>query len=476
MTASSFLPPRTPPISSISARSVVPIGRSMQRGRSTRSAAAVELGAGALRIRGELLEPRRAVRDDARHARERLDVVDGGGPAPQARGRGIRAAWRAGPRRLALERVEERGFFAADVAAAAPVDVDVERVARVRDCSRPAGSPRRASSIACSSWSRLPEVLAADEDESVGHPHRVAGDGHALDQDVRVALDQHPILEGAGLHLVGVAHQVLGPAVALLAGRHERPLEPRGESRAAAPAQAGILDDPDQIRGLHVLERAPEAAIAAGRLGTRRGRPAAPLRPLALSRTSVILDPLDQGLDLLALDAAGAVDGLAGEQARRPLAVAEADDRQQAVSSPSAVTSPGSTPSTAAELLDQPPRRRAARTRCCRTRRFACAPRARAAAGCRTSRPRRPRAGVRSHSRRGEPASPRRRSSRVLLLKRPQHVDDLLALERLGVGTQDLELGRAGSGRLDAAPAAAVPALDSVTCRCLRARSRCRRS
>ena len=59
----------------------------------------------------------------------------------------------------------------------------------------------------------------------------------ALDQLVRVALQQQAVLERARLHLVGVDDQVLR-ARRVLAHRHEAPLLARREARAAA-ARAG---------------------------------------------------------------------------------------------------------------------------------------------------------------------------------------------------------------------------------------------
>src|SRR5439155_15187925 len=96
------------------------------------AAPAVELGAGALGVGGETFEPRRPVLDDPRHAGQGLDVVHRGRPAPQP-ARGGERRLGAGRGALALERVQECGLLATDVAPAALVDVDVERVAAARD-------------------------------------------------------------------------------------------------------------------------------------------------------------------------------------------------------------------------------------------------------------------------------------------------------------------------------------------------------
>jgi hypothetical protein len=88
-----------------------------------------------------------------------------------------------------------------------------------------------------------------------------AGDDHALDERVRVALHERAVLERARLALVGVAHDVDGLAGAL---RDERPLEPGGEPGAAAAAQPSVLDDLDDVTRRH-RERAAQACIAAVR-------------------------------------------------------------------------------------------------------------------------------------------------------------------------------------------------------------------
>src|SRR5262249_44395398 len=64
-------------------------------------------------------------------------------------------------------------------------------------------------------------------------------DRHALDQRMRVVAEDVAILERAGLALVGVADEVLVACVLL---RHEAPLEPGREARAAPSAQRRLLD------------------------------------------------------------------------------------------------------------------------------------------------------------------------------------------------------------------------------------------
>ena len=81
--------------------------------------------------------------------------------------------------------------------------------------------------------------LAAHVDERVVGADRVRRDDDALDQRVRVGHHQRDVLAGARLGLVGVDDEVVRLAVAL---RDEAPLHAGREARAAAAAQAGVLD------------------------------------------------------------------------------------------------------------------------------------------------------------------------------------------------------------------------------------------
>ena len=85
---------------------------------------AEELEAGRL-LRADGFEPVRALRQDRRHPRQRLDVVDDGRLAEEA---GVDRERRAVARLAAMpfERLDERRLFAADVGAGAHADLDVE--------------------------------------------------------------------------------------------------------------------------------------------------------------------------------------------------------------------------------------------------------------------------------------------------------------------------------------------------------------
>ena len=205
----------------------------------------------------ELLEPIRAVHDDVRDVAERLHVVDQRGPLVETlvgRERGLQA----GIAPLALERVEERRLLAADVRPGPAVHDEVAREVRPQDplARVPARISLRESGVEDVG---LLLVLAPDVDEGVVGPGGVGADQHALDQLVRIAVNQLAVLERPRLGLVGVAAQVLvdfavGQEAGLLAHR---------EAGAAAAPQAGELELSDDLVRRHLGQRPAQAAIAA---------------------------------------------------------------------------------------------------------------------------------------------------------------------------------------------------------------------
>jgi hypothetical protein len=106
---------------------------------------------------------------------------------------------------------------------------------------------------------RLGLVLATDEDEGLVGAGRQRPDDAALDQEVRVALHQQPVLERARLRLVGVAaevlvHRALGDEAGLL---------PHREPRAAAATQARGLELLEHLLRGHLRERLAGGLVAA---------------------------------------------------------------------------------------------------------------------------------------------------------------------------------------------------------------------
>src|SRR5918994_2118943 len=214
---------------------------------------AEQLGAGRL-LRAHGAEPVDALADDPGHGGHRLDVVDGGrGPVEALDGRERGA--QLGLAALALQRRQQGRLLAADVGPGATVhdQVQVEPGALDVAAQQPlvvGGVDRRVQPAA------RPAALAPQVDEGVAAADGVGGDDHALDQGVRVALEQLHVLEGAGLALVGVDHQV-----GRLAGPlgQEAPLHPGREAGPAAAPEPGVLDQLDQVLG-----RLPEGGVEAG--------------------------------------------------------------------------------------------------------------------------------------------------------------------------------------------------------------------
>jgi hypothetical protein len=105
---------------------------------------------------------------------------------------------------------QQRGFFAADVGAKAvkACSWKLKSLPRMLSPSRPAA---RASSSACFKAFVDLEDLAVDVVVAGLDAHRVGGNGHAFDHDVRVVGQDVAVLAGARLAFVAVAHQVLLP-------------------------------------------------------------------------------------------------------------------------------------------------------------------------------------------------------------------------------------------------------------------------
>src|SRR5690606_38339274 len=146
---------------------------------------------------------------------------------------------------LALERLDQAGLLAADVGAGAAVHVDLAGVAGAEDVLADEIVLARLLDGAFENAGALGH-LAADIDVGLLHVVRETGNHRALDQLVRILVDDVAVLEGAGLGFVGVDDQVdrlAGLAV------HQAPLDTTGETRAAAAAQTGLLDLLVQVLG-----------------------------------------------------------------------------------------------------------------------------------------------------------------------------------------------------------------------------------
>ena len=111
--------------------------------------------------------------------------------------------------------------------------------------SRPAA---RARARAAENVAEGVRIFRADVDIALRRADRERRDRHALDQQERIALHQHPVGEGAAVAFVGVADDVF--LVGCGAG-DRAPFDPGGETRAAAPAQARGENLLDRLRRPH---------------------------------------------------------------------------------------------------------------------------------------------------------------------------------------------------------------------------------
>lgn len=182
-------------------------------------------------------EPLRAARDDVRDAGQGLDVVNQGWQAEQPRlGRvGWFQARIAG---LALQRFEHGGLLAADIRARAAMDGHFQAEPAAEDVL-----PQEAVLVGVGDGLNpafdAQEKLAANVNIRPARADGISRDDDALDDLVRVALDDFAVFEGAGFALVGVDRHHFGQ---VRVPGQEAPFDARRESRAAPSAQAGAFD------------------------------------------------------------------------------------------------------------------------------------------------------------------------------------------------------------------------------------------
>src|SRR5581483_2314300 len=153
----------------------------------------------ALDAAGHAEQPRlgRVAEQDLRYVDERLDVVHRGRfPEEPDLDRERRLVARLAA--LSLDRLEERRLLAAYVRPGADAQLDLEAVeVRRRGVDRVLNA-------------RVGErVLRADVDEALRRAGREPRDRNRLDERERILLHDDPVLERAGLRLVGVADDVV---------------------------------------------------------------------------------------------------------------------------------------------------------------------------------------------------------------------------------------------------------------------------
>ncbi len=144
---------------------------------------------------------------------------------------------------MPFDGLDERGFLAADVRAAAGLDLYVKgEIGAENLVPEKALGPGLVDGVLEAQHGQV--VFTPAVDVAYARAHCEAGDGHAFHQPVGVAFHDVAVLDGAGLAFVGVAHQVLGRR-----GQRpgEGPLEPGG--KAGAPS----APKPRSLHHLHHL-------------------------------------------------------------------------------------------------------------------------------------------------------------------------------------------------------------------------------
>eukprot|EP00354_Favella_ehrenbergii_P010829 CAMPEP_0170466100 /NCGR_PEP_ID=MMETSP0123-20130129/10192_1 /TAXON_ID=182087 /ORGANISM="Favella ehrenbergii, Strain Fehren 1" /LENGTH=420 /DNA_ID=CAMNT_0010732155 /DNA_START=1151 /DNA_END=2414 /DNA_ORIENTATION=- len=207
---------------------------------------AEEFGARIL-VATKAAEPVGSAAHDRRAHGDRLHVRDRGRAAVQA-SVGWEGRLQSGATGLALERLDEGRFLTADVRASATVDDNVEVVAAaagvLADETLGVGLVHGSLQLDL----LIPE-LATNVDVCGLRAHTETDNKGALDELVRVVTQDLAVLASAGLRLVGVDNQVRWSAVGNLG--HEGVLQTRGETSAAATAQARLFDFIDDPIGAH---------------------------------------------------------------------------------------------------------------------------------------------------------------------------------------------------------------------------------
>jgi len=246
------------------------MGSSKQSGLRHLARDAVELGARSRGRAGERLEPVRAVAQDAGQIGQGLQVVDDGRAVPQALDAHARSAL-AGIGAQARDSLDLGRGLAADVAAGAAVHVDVAGKIAAQDVF-----PKKAVGPGHGQFAfeehGVGLVGRADEKDAEFGSHGIGAQQDTLDDQMRVHVDEDAVLEGAGLHLVGIDHHIARPHII---GRNTLPFASGRETGSAPTAQVRRQDHVQDLgRGAlaHGIGKCPIAA--AGAVLLEGGRPA----------------------------------------------------------------------------------------------------------------------------------------------------------------------------------------------------------
>src|SRR5450830_7667 len=197
--------------------------------------------------------------EDERNSSECFGVVDRGWLTVQAE-TGWERRFEARLALLAFERLQQCGFFAADVGAITMMTVQLEAEVGAEDVVAKETCCTRFFQRFFKTQIRVEDfavdVVVADRDA-----HRITADDHAFDQRVRVITNDVAVFECARFAFIAVANEVF---LTWELTRHEAPLQAGREASTAAATQAGSLQFSDDLFRSDVFsEDALERFIAA---------------------------------------------------------------------------------------------------------------------------------------------------------------------------------------------------------------------
>src|SRR6266850_1227854 len=210
-------------------------------------------------------EPIHAPRENLRHIDESFDVIEHRRLLPETS-----LHWKrrlvARLRAMTLNRLHQRGFFAANVAARADKNFEIEIKLAPEDLFSEEARATAAANLFAKDFF-LEMILVPNVENAELRAGNNAGDEHALDEEMRQMRHDEAVFDRAGLAFIGVADDILD-GVAFLAD--EIPLHARGESGAAHAAKFRsfkLSEDIVEGAGLHELANDAVFFVIAVRIG-----------------------------------------------------------------------------------------------------------------------------------------------------------------------------------------------------------------
>jgi len=205
----------------------------------------------------DVLEPRGAAQDDPRRHGVALHIVDVAGLAPQPADRRERRA-RTGFAAATLNGGDQCRFLSANKRAGPALERELKGKVSAQDLLA-----QQSQFVGLSNGGFQPvngqRIFLPTIDETLARAHGETGNGHALNHRVRIAFQNGPVHERAGVTFVGVADDILHVAGGFAA---QLPLEAGGKAAAAAAAQPGFLDFADDFLRRPGAENAGQGAVA----------------------------------------------------------------------------------------------------------------------------------------------------------------------------------------------------------------------